>query len=643
MAIAQFIVLFFSLFSLPLGFARLNRGRGYDYGRNTNLKHHHKRDLVTQSSIVGSLPLIDNQPQLRLELRQLEAEEELWTLYILALSWMQYTPQDYPFSWFQITGIHGAPGQTWGNVDAIPGNDGIGYCHHVSILFPTWHRPYVALYEQTMYNIVQFIASLYPPQDLERYQSAAKRFRIPYWDWAIVPPAGQSVLPLSAGGSSNINVAGPNGIQNISNPLFSFTFNPFNGSIFADFPYNSWNETKRAPYPISSANAISNNSFVAAALDNHLPIFQQRLYNILANYGNYSTFSNEGWIGPNNNGTYDSLESIHDTVHTIGGGGWGHFAIIAYSAFDPLFFLHHANVDRIFSMWQLLYNDTYVVPTHANYSTHTQNQGMIEDVDTPLTPFFYNSTAFWTSDMVRDHTVFGYTYQDVANQTQADVVSTINHLYTDYSLATSSFGQEWQVSKRGRSVEDEFASVENRAGPLKVRSVAWQHQGASDLPSNAIFQGDTYREWVANIIVKKHALGKSYLVYLFLGAVPDESNLWLQSDHLVGSLGVFADNTRMEDLGRVTGTVPLTSALTKMVVDGNVSSLAAEDIEPFLKSQLQMRVAMVNGTVMDPDEVNGLSVSIVSSQITKPNSESELAKWGETQYHFDLFTRANTS
>ncbi len=31
-------------------------------------------------------------------------------------------------------GIHGAPGLTWGNVTPLPGNDNIGYCHHV--LYP---------------------------------------------------------------------------------------------------------------------------------------------------------------------------------------------------------------------------------------------------------------------------------------------------------------------------------------------------------------------------------------------------------------------------------------------------------------------------------------------------------------------------
>jgi tyrosinase len=47
---------------------------------------------------------VDGQPQLRQEIRDLQKDDDLWNLYILALSWMQYTPQDSPFSWYQIAG-----------------------------------------------------------------------------------------------------------------------------------------------------------------------------------------------------------------------------------------------------------------------------------------------------------------------------------------------------------------------------------------------------------------------------------------------------------------------------------------------------------------------------------------------------------
>lgn len=59
-------------------------------------------------------------------------------------------PFDNDFSWPAIGGIHGMPYVRWGDsgpADAPGGDTFGGYCTHGSVLFPTWHRPYVALFE----------------------------------------------------------------------------------------------------------------------------------------------------------------------------------------------------------------------------------------------------------------------------------------------------------------------------------------------------------------------------------------------------------------------------------------------------------------------------------------------------------------
>ncbi|KAI0009769.1 Di-copper centre-containing protein [Xylariaceae sp. FL0662B] len=617
----------------------IRRGQ-YDYG--LNLDHRVRKREPVQSSIVAGLPRIDGKAPLRAEIRDLKKDEDKWNLYILALSWMQFTDQESPFSWYQIAGIHGAPALTWGDVDPTPGNEQSGYCTHVSILFPPWHRPYLALYEQVLYNIVQFIASLYPPDQQDRIQKSAQNFRMPYWDWAAAPPDGESVLPESFGGSPSINVSGPNGVQNISNPLFSYTFRPFNKSTFPDFPYNAWSETKRAPRPINSANATSNNSFVAHALDAHLPSFQQRLYNLFANYPDYKTFSNEGWIpsGVDNNSTYDSIESLHDSIHIIGGGVYGHLAIIAYSAFDPVFFLHHTNVDRIFAMWQVIYNDSYVVPMPAIFSSHTTSPGDIQDSQTALTPFFSNETSFWTSDMVRDHQVFGYTYAEVANNSRKEVISSINRLYGNFSPAsmlTKPSRNGWrQAQVPSNSALD---TGPNSQGLPQAKSLSWNHRTSEHPHMNAVFDGDTYREWIANIRVSKNMMSSSFLIFLFLGEVSVDSASWPIASNLVGTLGVFAHKGAHGGVhdGKITGTIPMTSALMNMIVSGKVPSLHLSDIEPFLRSNLQFRVSLTDGTVVDPVKVGGLHITIASSMVRAPEAEDTLSKWGGTNTHFDLF------
>lgn len=60
------------------------------------------------------------------------------------------TPQDEPDSFFQIAGIHGLPYISWNGVGEESPAEAAGYCTHSSVLFPTWHRPYVSLFEVSL-------------------------------------------------------------------------------------------------------------------------------------------------------------------------------------------------------------------------------------------------------------------------------------------------------------------------------------------------------------------------------------------------------------------------------------------------------------------------------------------------------------
>ncbi len=62
---------------------------------------------------------------------------------------MSRTPEKDATSFFQVGGIHGAPYVPWPGVSPDPNLPNLkkGYCTHGSVLFPTWHRPYVVLYE----------------------------------------------------------------------------------------------------------------------------------------------------------------------------------------------------------------------------------------------------------------------------------------------------------------------------------------------------------------------------------------------------------------------------------------------------------------------------------------------------------------
>lgn len=74
----------------------------YDYGFSVDLRLR-KRE-PSQSPIVTGLPRVNGTSPIRPDIRDLEKDEDGWNLFILALNWMQFTDQDSPFSWYQITG-----------------------------------------------------------------------------------------------------------------------------------------------------------------------------------------------------------------------------------------------------------------------------------------------------------------------------------------------------------------------------------------------------------------------------------------------------------------------------------------------------------------------------------------------------------
>jgi len=67
----------------------------------------------------------------------------------------------------------------------------------------------------------------------------------------------------------------------------------------------------------------------------------------------------------------DRLEGIHDAVH-----GWcgGTMSDVITAGFDPIFFTHHCNVDRIWWIWQLRHGNSTMPP---------------DLLDLPLSPFPY--------------------------------------------------------------------------------------------------------------------------------------------------------------------------------------------------------------------------------------------------------------
>lgn len=281
----------------------------------------------------------------RLEIRTLQQNADQWNLYLLAMQSFQAMNQSNPLGWYQIAGVHGVPNIPWDNVEANPDAGGaVGYCTHSSVLFPTWHRAYLALFEQAFYACVQNVVASFPQGALhDRYATAAVSIRIPYWDWAQQPAPGQPVIPASITAKYINGLVTPTGTQNnVINPLFRYTFHPLVGKDMIYNPWASWPLTLRYPNSNTSIYASSRPSVLTSVFNSNIKNIRESVYNMFALCNDYATFSNDA-ASASTPGCYTSLEGVHDNIHTlIGGTNNGHMTWLWWAAFDPVFFLHHA-------------------------------------------------------------------------------------------------------------------------------------------------------------------------------------------------------------------------------------------------------------------------------------------------------------
>ena len=175
----------------------------------------------------------------RIEIRELQKDDVPWNLYLYALNRFQAKDQSDMLSYYQVSGIHGRPYTQWDNVPFAEGVNG-GYCTHSSPLFPVWHRPYLALYEEQLASLAMEVANNeFSGSEKDQYLAAAAKFRIPYWDWAAPAAPGEHVLPSSISGTPWIMITLQNGTTVLPNPLYQYQFHQLSRDDMAYSPVST--------------------------------------------------------------------------------------------------------------------------------------------------------------------------------------------------------------------------------------------------------------------------------------------------------------------------------------------------------------------------------------------------------------------
>ncbi|KAH8880045.1 tyrosinase-domain-containing protein [Thozetella sp. PMI_491] len=588
---------------------------------------------------VPNKPNPDGSFPLRREIRDLQKNfPDQFNLYILGLRLLQGVSEDELTSYYQIAGIHGMPFKPWdnvqGNTDWSTDPQGFGgYCTHSSILFTTWHRPYLALFEQSLYAAVQAAVQQFPESLRGRYEEAAQDFRMPYFDWAIIPPTGSSGFPAAIS-SAKISVVDIDGkSKSIDNPLYQYTFNPLNPQP-QDFD-DQWSQyPTTVRYPDQNGN--SHDSQITSILNNENGSLRNNVSILLLSYHQFDGFSSNQWNNETSPGAYGSLEDIHNEIHDKTGGPGGHMSALEVSAFDPIFWLHHTNVDRLWAIWQGLNPDAFITPQPAPYPTFWAERGDSQTADSPLVPFWdQTGSSFWTSNQVKDSSIFGYAYPETQKWKYANT--------DDYQTSI----RQAVVRLYGGNVFSNFiqtiasqmhpAGVEGNAGlaapagkqlqqPLKGEENGKAVQSSGPIPAALahLAPNNKYSEWIVNVRALKHGLGQSFRILVFLGDFSPDSSTWNSEPNCVGRVSILGrspatacgkcQHDRNTNLV-VSGTVPLTSALLQDIVEGRLRSLEPADVVPYLRENLTVKATLFSGQERAVDEIPGLKVSVCSTEV----------------------------
>ncbi|KAH7178750.1 common central domain of tyrosinase-domain-containing protein [Fusarium sp. MPI-SDFR-AT-0072] len=571
-------------------------------------------------------------------------------------------------SWYQIAGIHGLPAEDWageedrGKKERDITYDGDGYCAHSTPTFAPWHRPYLAMLEQTIFRQVDNVAKRFSDslevseEDKQKYKAAAKKFRLPYWDY-YRPRGGPVTFPGVVNGTTTtspydfhapriftekrvmVKRLPDNKLVDMPNPFFQFEFDK-SGSGRIDWKYSKLNMEKlpdakdrtfrhggSKPDNINSLNTLLN-IIREDQMRVSLAMIEDKAYS------NFRAFSTDGIMDSDldpvkalGNST-GSIEAFHNAYHVYIGGfagkpsdqvRGGHMGSVPVAGFDPIFWIHHCQIDRIFAIWQAANGDNGDMHWF-NELKGAENQAL---GGASLHPFRKwpiepaNADRYWTSDLARYTATLGYTYAETAGGKKGDQVRhefTRKYGWSRRLDVNQDFGVPPEdmlpldVSKAqvflGLPSENLFRPLI----PLPIKPRSEQNVLAASTPSSKFSQ-----EWYIDVVVERMALNGSYTIFYIIGDVDGQSGVeWSSLPGFVGVSHIFTSSTDVcencadqeQQAQLVTSTTPITSLLLDYAKIGQLGSMGADDVEPFLIKNLKWRVQTIDGKVIDPRDLD---------------------------------------
>ncbi|KAK8118433.1 uncharacterized protein PG998_003059 [Apiospora kogelbergensis] len=321
-----------------------------------------------------------------------------------------------------------------------------------------------------------------------------------------------------------------------------------------------------------------------------------------------------------------SLEGLHNLYHLLIGGncpklkdgypyvgrGGGHMSRVPVSAFDPIFWSHHCQIERLASIWQAIHKgekDSWLCRQ--------------KDRSSELKPFrgTTNNVQLKADDM-QHHATLGYTYPEIGIQIPGKdtLRKTIHDMY-DWSIfnpndlrpdihkVEAPHNMEPLKVEESRFFKDVSLPKTSALGlhSLEVSAVPGLSLG-KEAPDHSTTPQEWYIDnsvksssaWQAktNVITSRNAFGSDFTIFFFIAEAKDgkisSTGNALQIPSIVGVHHVFTDSpencNNCSNLARedavVTTTIPITSKLIDYRHTAELKSLEPSDVAGFLTDRL---------------------------------------------------------
>ncbi|KAF2999136.1 hypothetical protein E8E14_005792 [Neopestalotiopsis sp. 37M] len=479
-------------------------------------------------------------------------------------------------------------------------------------------------------SFFQVAARRYTGGDAALYLAAANSFRIPFWDWATdsnLPPA--TTWP-------EITVNAPGGQQTVPNPLYSFVWPSFPlDHDPAWFPTTDdavlWNSTGTQ----RQLSPRGNLSLVVTSL-------QDKVYSVFAKTKDFDVMASTANPGP-------SFEDPHNDVHNAAGTFMYN---PLYSAFDPIFWLHHANVDRLYALWQAInYNTTYQSkPAAIGSGTWAQPPGTQMTAESPLAPFYqpppgYSGGSssrpqqaqaqtlfqFHTGKTTASLRTFGYTYPEIndwslsPDRTRQLVIRQVNALYGP-NLVTpprplgpqsqppppASPHQSGGSGPPSGSPSSRHRFRQNRER-RDISSSSSDASSVSSAPPRQKRQKQKQRQYYVQVGVERSELSLPCEIRVLLGdgdGDGDDNN----NTVVAGSAAIMA----LPPAGMTHAEIQLNRGIERFT-----PCVEDKTVVPLLEQRLRR-----DGTPIAADSVPSLTINVESVDVELPDSDDELPSYG---------------